>query len=295
LVAKDRAKATQLARYVGRITSDIPTEAGERQAALAAARNRAEATETGYNEPLTDLVVTLVRELTMANSETHVRLASAESELQKQHLEIESHLSNSLTDPLTGLPNRRALEQCLATRLAGWEKHRIPFSLLLLDVDHFKSVNDAYGHTAGDRVLCTVASSLRQALRGPDVVVRYGGEEFAVLLPYTAMPNAQNAASKILDAIASATTEFEGQVIRVTASVGVSDIRNGDDGGELLKRADTALYASKEGRRACGHYHNGISCERFDAAVAKEIAERQSDSTELIAAVGGPPDERLGL
>ncbi|KFN50264.1 GGDEF domain-containing protein [Arenimonas composti] len=146
------------------------------------------------------------------------------------------------TDALTGLGNRRAFDASLAELLAkrGVSGPRT-FSLLLLDLDHFKSYNDAFGHPAGDEALHQAGMLLRLALRPGDIACRYGGEEFAVLLPGAEGHNAVRVAERIVQEMRSALWTRR----PVTASVGVAEARPGDDAAALIARADAALYAAK--------------------------------------------------
>ena len=148
----------------------------------------------------------------------------------------------ALTDPLTGLGNRRALEQ------------NIPlgdYALIALDLDHFKHVNDEFGHSSGDAVLVQVSSALQAGMRGDDAVYRVGGEEFLAVLPHTPLPDAVRVAERLRLEVKA--IDFTGQAPdgRMTLSLGVTGVTDGDQAAftEALERADEALYASKEGGR----------------------------------------------
>ena len=136
----------------------------------------------------------------------------------------------------------------LAETIALAHRHRRPVSALLADIDHFKRVNDSYGHAAGDQVLCEVANRLRSACRISDVVARYGGEEFIVVLPETDGAGAVKAAEKIRWAVAARPIVLEtGGRLRISASVGAAELRTGSGtAAQLLAAADTALYDAKE-------------------------------------------------
>jgi diguanylate cyclase (GGDEF)-like protein len=150
------------------------------------------------------------------------------------------------TDALTGLFNRRYFESALARELARADRTSSPLALLILDVDHFKSFNDTYGHAMGDLVLQRVARVLTAAIRKADVLARLGGEEFVVLLPQVTPEGAVESAERLRAAVAKAGIHPGGPVKRVTVSTGVAlfpaDAR---DGGSLLKAADEALYQAK--------------------------------------------------
>jgi diguanylate cyclase len=209
------------------------------------------------DRPVTDLVVGVVGEMIKANRELSGKLFQAQHQLEEKTAEIEAHITEAMTDPLTELPNRRALDEQLISRLEGWRKHNLPFSLLLIDVDHFKLFNDKHGHQVGDAVLKLVSETLRTSLRRHDFVTRFGGEEFAVLLPYTTIDEAMIAVRKALNAIADAELPHGDEILRITASGGLANIQQFEEGESLIRRADQALYAAKNGGRNCGYAHLG--------------------------------------
>ncbi|WP_155372597.1 GGDEF domain-containing protein [Catellatospora vulcania] len=153
-------------------------------------------------------------------------------------------------DPLTGLHNRRSFEERLAGALAYADRSGTPVCLLMLDLDHFKSVNDRYGHPAGDQVLRTVAALLVRELRAVDVAARLGGEEFGVLLPGIGQRDAMAAAERLRTAIARCPVVHAGATLMATTSIGVVcypwHARTGD---QLFERADDALYHAKRAGR----------------------------------------------
>jgi diguanylate cyclase (GGDEF)-like protein len=156
----------------------------------------------------------------------------------------------SVRDPLTGVYNRRKLEEQLATELARATRYKRSLSILMLDIDHFKRVNDEYGHLAGDEVIRHVTKIASKGLRQSDFVGRYGGEEFVVLLPEIATAGAITVAERIRTAVAATPAQFEDQTIAVTISVGVAELGIFPRSAEsLLGEADEALYLSKNGGR----------------------------------------------
>lgn len=156
----------------------------------------------------------------------------------------------SLHDPLTGAPNRRLLEDRVDRAVAECRRSGVPVALLLLDLDHFKTVNDTLGHAAGDGILHRVVERLQRAVRQVDTVARLGGDEFAVLLPGLADPaDAAGVAEKLLAAL-RAPFRIEGHVVTIDASVGIAVApADGDSCPALLKAADTAMYAAKSAGR----------------------------------------------
>ena len=151
------------------------------------------------------------------------------------------------TDPLTGLAHHGAFHEALADEARRAERYGHPLSLAVIDLDHFKAVNDAHGHSAGDNVLREVAGRLRGRARSIDVTGRVGGEEFAWLMPETDVAGAAAGAERLRAEISSSTI---GPVRRLTASFGVAELATGDeDGSDLFRRADAALYRAKNNGR----------------------------------------------
>jgi diguanylate cyclase (GGDEF)-like protein len=154
---------------------------------------------------------------------------------------------NAMIDALTGLYNRRWLDEALPRFATRYARSGQPLSLLMLDVDHFKRFNDAYGHPAGDQVLVAVAHALKQHLRPSDLAARYGGEEFAVILPDTGPAGARLAAERVRNAVAEVALETDtGDALpRVTISIGGALLADAQGAANLLAAADSALYESK--------------------------------------------------
>lgn len=157
-------------------------------------------------------------------------------------------------DPLTGVANRRSLIAALDRDVARAQRLREPMALMMVDIDHFKDVNDQYGHPAGDRVLCSVVNVLRQRVRAQDLVGRYGGEEFMVLLPDTGLVGAQQLARALCKAVEESRCPADGVPgpgIAVTVSIGVFGGRlgSGDSWDMLIAAADRALYQAKNNGR----------------------------------------------
>ncbi len=202
-------------------------------------------------------VVTAVARLIEANDKMHQQLSSAESRLQEQAELIETHANAARTDALTGLANRRAFDDEMRERLKRFETVSEPACVMLLDVDHFKKFNDTYGHLAGDEVLKGVARVLSETARPGDIAARYGGEEFAIIFPASRINDCTEVAERAREMIAATTFGFEGQALRVTASLGLAEMLAGESIEMLVQRGDEALYASKKAGRNCGHRHTG--------------------------------------
>ncbi|MEO8177546.1 MAG: diguanylate cyclase [Deltaproteobacteria bacterium] len=154
-------------------------------------------------------------------------------------------------DVLTGLRNRRAFQQQIAIEISRSARYGLPLGLLLLDVDHFKHINDGQGHAGGDRVLSALGVLLREQLRIPDIPARWGGEEFVVALPNTDLAGAGLAAERLRAAVAGANIRHGSVHIPVTISVGVSALEGNESLEALTERADQAMYAAKVKGRNC--------------------------------------------
>jgi diguanylate cyclase (GGDEF)-like protein len=163
---------------------------------------------------------------------------------------VEREKQNALQDALTGLANRRAFDESLERAIAREDRQQGRFALLLMDIDHFKKLNDTYGHPAGDAALRNTATSLVQLLRKGDQAARYGGEEFAVILPGTDAAGAAQLAERVRGGIEKARLVFDGARLEVTVSVGIAVWpADGRESDTLLAASDRALYAAKQGGR----------------------------------------------
>jgi len=162
---------------------------------------------------------------------------------------VQRNLYESATrDGLTGAHNRRWFDEAAAAELAFARRHNRPLSLIMVDIDHFKLVNDRYGHPGGDAVLRALGELMTRTVRHEDAVARYGGEEFAILLRDIGLAEAVQCAERVRRAIAEARVEHAGQVIPVTASFGVAAVQGGDGPtpAALVQAADRCLYLAKE-------------------------------------------------
>ncbi len=159
----------------------------------------------------------------------------------------------ALKDPLTGVFNRLAFEERIEEEYQRWRRYGEPLSLAVLDIDHFKKVNDTFGHLAGDKALKAVALRLLQNIREVDIVARYGGEEFVVIMPNTPMDSAYKVAEKLRSVIAAAGFHYRKQPVNITVSLGLAGFRGDDGPEEVFRRADDALYGAKQAGRNRTH------------------------------------------
>lgn len=231
----------------GTISRDIPLRSDDEFGKLAAQFNRMRARLNEVNQQLQskiDLADTQLRE-------SNRQLVRQSNELRRVNEEL---IKLSITDPLTGLYNRRHFEGIMDSELAMIDRHGEPCAVLLIDIDHFKRINDTFGHKSGDRVLCAVARILDQSLRKTDVLCRIGGEEFVALCRRTSTDAGRAIADQLRLRIEQAPIEVDGDPVRVTVSIGVTSVTG--SGGvpsaeECFRQADAALYSSKAEGRNC--------------------------------------------
>jgi diguanylate cyclase (GGDEF)-like protein len=177
-----------------------------------------------------------------------IELQQSNEKLQQKSAEL---LTMAITDPLTGVANRRRFTEFAQIELDRSQRYNHPLSLVLMDLDHFKSINDRFGHDMGDRVLIHTATLLSQEIRGTDLVARYGGEEFILLLPEEPLDGALKLADRLRSLTeAQRLTTPDGGVVRWSISVGVVSMKRTDGGlHDLIRRADAALYRAKAAGR----------------------------------------------
>jgi diguanylate cyclase len=207
---------------------------------------------------IVDSLMRSTGEMRETNKALRDRLTLSKSEISDLQQSLEAIRAESLTDPLTGLGNRKYFDRSIDAAVQNALDNGEPLSLLMFDIDHFKSFNDSYGHLTGDQVLRLVGLSLKQTIKGQDITARYGGEEFAVVLPNTALRQALTVADHIRRAVMAKELKKKstGEILgRVTISVGVSMLKPGDDTDSLIERADACLYAAKRSGR------NRVICE----------------------------------
>jgi len=213
----------------------------------------------------------------------HTDTSRLRIETQKQLLESAERANQGLqqamevlewaagTDRLTGAWNRRRFEEAAIAEMALVRRRKGPVSLMMLDLDFFKNVNDKYGHTVGDNVLVEVVHTAREQLRASDAIARWGGEEFIVLSPATRMDGAMSLAEKIRAAVAVRTFPVIGQL---TVSIGVAEYDLGEDLGSWIQRADEALYKAKaEGRNQVAMARNGGGAEPLPSSLIEIVWE----------------------
>lgn len=197
-------------------------------------------------------------------------LARAREEVCAERERSETLSTEARTDKLTDLPNRRVFDEELQHRIDVWKTTRQkPVSLMLIDVDHFKQLNDRYGHDAGDAALQWLARKARAHVGEAGLAVRYGGEEFAVIVSASQpVEAAVELAEKVRLAIAAEPFQYNGLSLPITASVGLAASLVDEGGKPLARRADEALYAAKRNGRNRVYLHDGFECIPFPIKAA---------------------------
>lgn len=197
-------------------------------------------------------VIDDTRSMEQSQHRLESQMSSVLTEMASLRKELGHIKEESLTDALTGISNRKAFDAALENTIYTAREEKTPFCLLLADIDHFKKFNDTYGHLVGDKVLRFVASTLKHCLKGKDMAARFGGEEFAVILPQTALTGAEAISEQIRKAISSGELrdKASGQLYgKITISIGVAQFRMNELPNNLIQRADRTLYlAKKHGR-----------------------------------------------
>jgi len=214
--------------------------------------------ESVENQPAS--VLEMTHKLLEANVQLKTELQSARTQIAHKQQELETYVTEARTDTLTALRNRRSFNEEISRQFAQRQRQGITFSLIMIDVDHFKKFNDVYGHLAGDLVLRSVARTLTNTLRDMDIVCRYGGEEFAVICPGSTLTQAAAGAARVRAAIEAAEITLKEGIVRVTVSLGVAEVAEAEIVDGLIKRADDALYAAKHAGRNQVQLHDGNAC-----------------------------------
>jgi diguanylate cyclase len=182
------------------------------------------------------------------------RLQAVEKETTHLRAHLRKRKLQAMADPLTGIPNRIAFEERIDREYGRWKRYASPLALLVMDVDHFKQINDTYGHRAGDKALKLIAQVLKQSVRETDLVARYGGEEFTAIVPETTPDGVVALAEKLRQAVENAQFHYHGIAVPITISIGIAGFRAADTPETAFVRADKALYQAKSGGRNRVHF-----------------------------------------
>ncbi len=238
------ASAIQVPSYLTFIYEDLMKIINELGRQLRNSQRKS-ATKTEFNHD-TQKILNDYSQLNNELVSMQRELAIKNHELTKAYKNIEKL---SLTDPLTGAGNRRHFMETIAGEIDRSVRYGHPLSLIMLDIDFFKKVNDTYGHSAGDKVLQNFTACCETTLRNSDCFFRIGGEEFAILLINADIESAKISAERIRKMIAEIEIEFENKIIQITTSSGVAELNKNENIDTFMKRADLALYKAKNSGR----------------------------------------------
>lgn len=190
------------------------------------------------------------------------KLHDLEAETENLRTKLKIEHDKALRDVLTGLPNRPAYNARAEMEFGRWKRYQAPLSLAIWDIDHFKRINDTYGHKAGDKTLTLIGQLLLNNCRGTDFVARYGGEEFVMLLPNTSESQALVMAENVREVIQNSGFNYNGEDINLTLSCGISEFKESDQHDDVFIRADQALYQCKQkGRNHCAVFSDAAPSE----------------------------------
>lgn len=273
-LVENREALIEMATKIQNLTQEVARDVGEHNSRVEEINNELNSADADDH----DSVVLLVERLVKENQEMQNRLNSADEKLQQQAEELASQTEAARTDTLTGLPNRRAFEEEVQRLIEEFKLGSPPFSLVMVDVDRFKTFNDTYGHQTGDHVLEMLGEVLRATARDTDMPVRLGGEEFTVLLPATEVDSASSVADRIRKTLEKSEIKADGKTLSVTASFGVAQSLQGEDADSILRRADEALYEAKENGRNNVHMHDGNEIKPFGDPNETETSSSEETS-----------------
>ena len=202
--------------------------------------------------PIVENLIATAREMENSNQALASQLNTSKQQIHQLQQKLEELRCENLTDPLTCLANRQYFEEALRQTIAEANRTARPLSLLLADIDHFKKFNDAFGQVTGDQLLRLVAMAMKQNIKGADLVARYGGQEFAVMLPNTTLRQAKTVADHIRQSVMTKELRKRStgeQLGRITVSIGAAAYRQQEPAQALIERADLSLQAAKQGGR----------------------------------------------
>ena len=238
---------------VKNVVAGVKSSTHEYQGSLESLNNKLSGNPT--TEQLKEVITqvkTNTQQVITRNQSLEVVLEESASEIEKLRKDLAKARKESLTDSLTGLANRKAFDSEINRILDESKKEKQSFSVLMLDIDHFKSFNDSFGHQVGDQVLRLVAKCLTDGIKGKDIAARYGGEEFVIILPDTELASGVAVANNLRKIVANkdVVNRSTGQrLARITMSVGVAQFSGVENVEELISRADAALYTAKHNGR----------------------------------------------
>lgn len=256
LTETDRQAMLSLMQQLAAWTTEYSGNVSNYQTRLGTISRQFQRDAAASKPPSTTRVLDLLGEIMQSNASLQQRLESAEKQLDRQTRQIESYLTEARTDGLTQLANRRAFDAKIEEMFTAYRKGGKSFVLAIIDIDHFKDINDTYGHQSGDDVLRFIASAFRQAFENAYMIARYGGEEFVLILP-SPMRLAADRIDALRKRIAREQIETDGKQLKINFSAGLSEPRQELVAAHMFRRADGALYSAKNMGRNRVYYHDG--------------------------------------
>lgn len=247
---REMKRAHAVAKDLERITQSVKRNLAQHHSSIARFKDRVSALSEQHDEAAWRDLCREAEEILGPTLQLASQIALAYDEIRRQSSHLMS-FTEVRTDALTGICNRRALDETLSVQFALKQRYGGQFSVALIDIDHFKQVNDTHGHLAGDQTLARLARLLDESARDTDVVARYGGEEFVVVMPHTDLDGACLFSERLRQGVQ--------REMEVTVSIGVAMIGDDDAPATLLGRADAALYAAKSAGRNQVFQHDGQS------------------------------------
>jgi len=268
-------RANKIARELEDIASSIRRDLATHNGSVARFRDRVRNLSSGDSSAPWKNLCLEAEKILAPTLKLASQLSHAYDQIRQQSNQLMTFIETR-TDPLTGVCNRRALEESLDQMFALYRRHEQAFSIVIIDIDNFKKINDTEGHLFGDRALQDVAKLLNDSARETDIVARFGGEEFVVVLPHTNLEGATIFGERFRTRVES---DF---LLRVSG--GVATVRDGDTPQYILARADAALYGAKAAGRNRFFIHNGtyiepFSMPTFTTPTEFPIADTESKST----------------
>jgi diguanylate cyclase len=251
----DRVAVLGMLRELESWTSEYSGNVSQYQTRIGELSDIAKRTVSG-SAKLDGSVVGLLGDIMQSNTQLQKRLDAAERQLDKQTKQLESYLTEARTDALTKLANRRSFDAKVEELFNAYRKGGKSFVIAMIDIDHFKKINDTHGHPAGDEVLRQVASILRQSINNPYLLARYGGEEFVVLMAGP-LRVAADRIDEMRRRVASAPLRVGDLGIPITLSAGLTEPREELVPGSMIRRADESLYMAKNIGRNRVYFHDG--------------------------------------
>ncbi|MBC7818702.1 MAG: GGDEF domain-containing protein [Planctomycetaceae bacterium] len=278
----ERKELTEFMQYVQGIASNVDEKVDRHSLSLTAINH-----DIAQGLP-TDpkVVLRAVKKLFEANVQLHGELTDAQVQIDTKQHQLESYMAEARTDTLTGVSNRRAFDEEIHRQFALRERRPTDLCLQMSDIDHFKLFNDYHGHQDGDDMLQRVAGTFELSTRSSDIVCRYGGEEFAILLPRTKLPDALRVAERARSAIEALRYDIGDIELHVTVSVGAVELRPEEGIADFVKRGDEALYSAKQAGRNYVWHQPSTAGQQLDQVMSTVAAPPVTSDAATVGAGG---------